>query len=510
MRILIPFLAALSLWGQVGMFRVQRRGAAAGGSWTAVVQHVAKVCATTTCTLGVGDGLATTGAGHTLVLVHNTYNGADGCLKYVSASGDGSWTYLPSASQCMKDSGNRYATQIVSWIPASTGGATSVTMSVTGTTQAWARTSLELIEVSYTGGTPTFDAGGTFWRANDWIGDPTCTTCAGVDLSLSGTKDIVMQSAVGLDNITAVAGGAFGSPAVNDGHVLLTDTIWDRASLSALNTTNGAAPSWTVASTIPTAVNGAAFGFGASSCSDIGLIDWAGGANGDAFSVTRLKNSTWQSDGGIQWYSVNTSPTFSNTVYQGMVSSFRSCAGGRTGTGGTMVMDYPTSLGANALTTMRPVADSGEASWLARGTNNWSAGEWFYTTIPDNDATTAYSANCIVSNPDYVCTTLIGTGSGLWLECEIYGIARIGTAAIQSGHWYWITREYNTDSNRRSCAVYDTAGSQLGSTSTHAGATSNKPAFFSLGPTGDLVTSGYHIYFGPVKLDTTGSFPLLP
>src|SRR5208282_478148 len=72
------------------------------------------------------------------------------------------------------------------------------------------------------------------------VSDSSCSSCAGVGLTLNGTNDIILQMGNPNNSLTAITGGAFSSTAFFDENL-----TGGEAYAAAKNTNNGTAPTWT-------------------------------------------------------------------------------------------------------------------------------------------------------------------------------------------------------------------------------------------------------------------------
>jgi len=139
-----------------------------------LVQHVVKDCANVaTCTATVSS----TGSGNviTVTLSHyNLYTTANNPIFFSSATdsvGTCTYQFIPSAWTEQSGNGNGYLTNLHAVCLNSASGATTVSMTITGTLNSGATSSMEVNEWTPSGGTPALDAGNT--------GPFTpCTSCA--------------------------------------------------------------------------------------------------------------------------------------------------------------------------------------------------------------------------------------------------------------------------------------------------------------------------------------------
>ena len=228
MRRWLPFfllLLPISLQAQLVARIPGPGGLTAGGTWS-VIQHKSSNTAScdglATCTLSV----TSTGSGHVLALVYAGNNNT-GASAYSSVSDNESevWAQCTACTATLNYSGTAYLTTIVAYVLSSTAGVTSVTMNLTANATEW---SLEFVELS-SSSTPYYDTG-------NHSNDASCTSCAGVGLTLVG-NDAVIQIANVAGGVTGISGSGFS--------ILDIDTQTVNGFASALNTNSGIAPTWT-------------------------------------------------------------------------------------------------------------------------------------------------------------------------------------------------------------------------------------------------------------------------
>jgi hypothetical protein len=214
------FLAILALLLQGLPFPGPGMPAASGGTPTlALVQHPtngACPASSSTCSVTV----ASTGSGHLIVVGMGYGNGTQVTLS--SVSGGGTYTVCTG---CPGFDAAGLGT-VMGYTLSSTSGATTITLNLSaavGGSEAWAR------EYSCTNGALSYDTAGTHDNS-------TATTSAtGATLTLTGTNDAIVQS---------VASGGSGVTAISAPYTTL-DTPGGDGVANLLNTTSGAAPTWT-------------------------------------------------------------------------------------------------------------------------------------------------------------------------------------------------------------------------------------------------------------------------
>jgi hypothetical protein len=143
---------------------------------------------------------------------------------FISSISDSSAWVVPAG--CAKSGSSRHLSCAYTLSLAS--GETSITINWSNSSPGGSPYG-QFLEISYTGNGLVFDSPG------GGITETSCTSCPGVALTLTGNNDIVSQSIyLNASNYSSVSGG-YGNQK--------TATNW--ASAYLLNTTSGAAPTWT-------------------------------------------------------------------------------------------------------------------------------------------------------------------------------------------------------------------------------------------------------------------------
>ncbi len=199
-----------------------------------LVQHPRLLCSAgnASCTVSVSS----TGASHALIAGVALQNGGN-CIS--SVSGGGTWNLCPSYGCCAYSSYNGVD---MAYVTSSASGTTSITVHLTGApTYAWA---VEILEYAPTSGR-SFSLN-TYGKVND----NSCTSCAGVGLSLGSTNSFVVQTASSANwNNTAIS-GTYTNPYDGFGQFYLF--------AGSINTTDGTAPTITINSSNPVSVSAVA------------------------------------------------------------------------------------------------------------------------------------------------------------------------------------------------------------------------------------------------------------
>lgn len=367
-------------------------------------------------------------------------------------------------------------------------------------------------DYSYSNGTLGLDATGDF----------NCTGCgtttAATGMTLSGSKDAVIQWGVGNhavpNHLTAISGS-------------FTDTSFPNDQTGAgfadiVGVSSFATPNWTVSSSNQAIKAGMAIGFGTTACSPWGIIDFSGGTATNNPSLATLTSSTTgmtgigqQSAGNWAYWAKtdsNNALTYQTASYHAMTVLERMCNGGVTYTtpGTQLGMQYSSTAGSSHLAEVVFNLPYG----FAGGTNKWTtvtASVWFRTTF-----TTADTLNQDVftiqqggSGGTFSNVILDQSGGQLRLSLEGSGSASIN---ITTNTWYKVCLKY-VKSGTGALAVYDASGSQIGSTATVTNSNGSPPGVVIGESLGGAVTTGRTNDYGGIKIcysDTAGCpFPLV-
>jgi hypothetical protein len=180
------------------------------------------------CSPSCSFSIPSTGSGNLLYLE------AGSSTKISSVSGGGSWT-VPSGCQ-LTVPGSTGGSLSCAYVLSSVAGASTVNVTMAGT----GPTAFALWEVASSSGPFSFDAIGSAQRA----GSPVITV-QGVPLTLSGSNDVIFQSAWISGGTNAIS--LYPGPENPNGQAILfysTATSANAGSAALLNTTNGTAPIW--------------------------------------------------------------------------------------------------------------------------------------------------------------------------------------------------------------------------------------------------------------------------
>lgn len=224
-----------SLWTQIqAPSNITCSGSAAGAS----------ACTVTASSTVAGDGLA---------LIETAFANCGSCVAgavYTSASGDSSWSHCSSANGSVQvgSSPNRFYTTDCAYILSATGGATSLSITLTfpvGTT-AWTE-SVVAVEFRKRTGSIVFDAAGTATTS------ASCTACTSPAITLSGSNDYVFQW-LGVGQVPlSILNPAYINP------IILDPNNVGAAWAGALNQTAAGAQTWSQAPAGGAVMSGIAF-----------------------------------------------------------------------------------------------------------------------------------------------------------------------------------------------------------------------------------------------------------
>ena len=486
---------------------------ASGQSFTLVQLVSSSGCTGTTCSV-----TASLGAGHILFIGASTVNPG---IKISSINVGG--TYVPGwmtngglyTQTAYLDGGYIYPTT-------STAGPIVVTFS--GTTGG---AHVDIAEVSFTGGTPSLDA------LNSNLNYESATdSVPGVGLNLTGSTDVVFQWAVTNTNLTAIT-------APYSTHAVFPNDETGQGAAIRLNTTSGAAPTWTSASGTNTSVTGAiAFGISASPCDPSFLVDFSGGTNGATPTPTDLLSSTFgiaaPGNGGFEispiWalnYSGGTGQfAYSTTAYHPLYSPMRFCYGGNT---------YSEPSNASNKLGMQATTDGTDdfyvlsiyfPQYLYNGLDAaplGTVGVWMMTDIPQTDTGGWIDTFTLEDSGggDYSNASLEPdnpTGLSMHLECG--GCTDTVFAEympIPTNAWFWVTmqRDASPGGGFTKLMVYDADLNPLGDPIIgNTGTPGNYNGYINIGRTGGYgsPTAGHHVWYDKEKacIGQNCPFPLLP
>jgi hypothetical protein len=194
-------------------------------TWTLTQVKGSSACSGTTCAVTV----TSTGSGHLLVAGMITGNTAADAISLVTAAAcAGSWVHCSNCSIGQSGDG----TSDFSYCTNSASGQTSITITITNTCSAGC---LGFIwEASSSLGTIAIDSGAT---PSGTKNDTTCTSCAGVSLTLSGNNDFIAALAPCGGTCSGLAGTGW----TND----LTNPSGDGAAHGITSGTQTAPATWT-------------------------------------------------------------------------------------------------------------------------------------------------------------------------------------------------------------------------------------------------------------------------
>jgi hypothetical protein len=243
-------------------------------------------------------------------------------------------------------------------------------------------------------------------------------------------------------------------------------------------------------------------------------FDGSGAVNGNAPTTTNLNASVITSSGGLNFTNAAAARETYDTTAQlhNLLTSLT--INGQTVTGsGTLGLTYLTGASPNAALVDLPGSASGSGSG---GLNSVSLAEWFSTDLADNDTlgnaysifeTRSVDTSSVACNPQ-----ILPDGTHLQMVLETNAGDATGSIQFTSGITYKLQTNYTTNGTNTVCqmAMYDTSGTQVGSTLSKTIAVANKPAGqLEIGVTGaEVETASKHIRQDNIVGSVYGTFPL--
>ena len=193
--------------------------------------------------------------------------------------------------------------------------------------------------------------------------------------------------------------------------------------------------------------------------------------------------------------------TFQSTAQENLLHSIDVCGTQYAGTG-SLGMQFQIASGTGLFYTY---------TWTTLS-NTASFGMWINTSILSTD-TNFYSTLGLIGGAggvDYIQGEEQGTGSQLQIHMETIS-GNHGSINVSNNTWYWVTGQY-VKGGTHSLAVYDTTGTQVGSTITAAATGSAAPIIFEFGRSGSEAGAPVATFwYDNLKMDYMfGTFPLLP
>lgn len=303
----------------------------ASASWGSIIQHPKGSSATHTCTVTL-SATGSTSAAFVVLLTHNLFTTVGQAMTFVSGTDSAGEVLTPvpsSWAQFWDGSAFVWYNIAIAWIPHVATGVTTIS----ATTQNTIGTLTSIcygIEASYSGGTPTLDAGTP-------LSTTTCTNCAGAVPTLTGKNLLGIQTINITGTPSAITGGAFTSPAFSD-----FDVTYAHSGISvAINTTSTTVPTWTNTAG-PGTRAGVYFGFTTTACVDYSVEDFSGGVatnvptnatllgNGTTTGVLGDFGSAWNNSTGTAFVITGSNVKYQTITAPVMTNIPRFCSGGVT------------------------------------------------------------------------------------------------------------------------------------------------------------------------------------
>lgn len=240
---------------------------------------------TASCSITV----ASTGTGHLLELSILMFRSTTNQSFVSSISGGGTWVTCSSCT--VYNSGQNTITK--AYVLSSTPGATTITVNATTTIANW---SLGYYELSLSSGTINYDTAGTGTNAS------CSTTCPGVGLTLSGTRDVIFQDNMPINAVTGIS-----AP-------YTTVIDWNAAGFASnLNTNSGSAPNWTQSPASTSIVSALAFSNTSSGSAPTSNAQCSGISFG-VTSVTCVMSSSVASTNDVLIFAMESTATGTLTI----------------------------------------------------------------------------------------------------------------------------------------------------------------------------------------------------
>lgn len=210
-----------------------------GGTWT-LVQHVVRdnpvgCQSATSCAFTNGvDGFVTPTAGNVGIILAGTFTALE-FTAYNGITNGGTWTEQTGAEADLT-----VGSAHTQWIAATTLSLVADSTITLNFTVAPSGATFHFIELHWSGSTTAVDVVDKNTRA-------TCTSCAGLALTLTGSADVIIQGIAPENGCTSITGGA--------GYTSFGDfASFGNALAGQINTTTATAPTWTCSPTGQAAV----------------------------------------------------------------------------------------------------------------------------------------------------------------------------------------------------------------------------------------------------------------
>ena len=220
----------LALCALVVLITTHRPKAPKHHTWTLVQSAVNNSCgAASSCAIGAGQSMSTTGTGHVIVLW--LVGAGIGSGKFSSVAGGASYAECPTGTNqatCLNQQAACTCETDMWYTLNTTSGVSTIT--ATWTTSI-TPTQFGMAEFSYTGTSPAVDASGTIYNSTN-------TNRGGVALTTTGANDLGVQ-VLGMVN-TSETPTSLGSPS----YASFTAFTAGGGAAGIINTTNGTAPTW--------------------------------------------------------------------------------------------------------------------------------------------------------------------------------------------------------------------------------------------------------------------------
>jgi hypothetical protein len=450
---------------------------------------------TTSCTITLSSALA---AGN-LYAIMGYLNGPNPPALIISSISDGgSVGTLQHAVGCtgMTPSGVAYNPDCAYVLPSNaTGGTgTSLTVNLSGTNGSGAGGAV--IYEYHPSATPSLvglDNDGAFAT------QVAAATQLGPAFTPSGTNNVTFQGwkpGTGFIDISSVS-----APYVTNQLLTPANFGWS----AAIST---ATPTWTSASSTDAIPMMMSFGFSPSACNEQGFNDFEGGTSGNTVTPALMRSSQHGWAGG--YWSLAGTIAYSSTNMPLQNSSGRLCGDGATyasGAGSIGLVETGTGAG---------TANNVSYAWAQNANTSLTAGVWFCSDLVNTDTSSVDVFLIGTDASDFANITFNQSGSSRFFELEtpagnsttINYSSGTGCGAGGTG-WVNLQVQYKRSPAVASFAIFNTSGTQIGTTVTETTSGTNNPTKVFLGHIGtQTITSGKHNFWDSLKIDLTGAFPL--
>jgi len=378
-------------------------------------------------------------------------------------------------------------------------GTTTATSPITVTyKQTDGDVNLAIWEVAYTGvGTPALDfADRTYVNSG--------TSVLGPAITMSSANGCVFQTIRTDNNVTAVS-SPYNSPT---GHSAFSGT--NGGWCAAFNQTSYSQPTYTINTTGVSGFCAVGFGLNPTAFQTLAICDFEASTDGTACTEALLKASMKGWHGG-QWSITGTAMKFESDASKPFVNAISRLNDGTalTAGAGSLGVEYLTATNMSYLK-----LDFDPNGGAAHNNNSYSAGIWFRFNLPANDTSNFDVFSIYSIDPTNFANVVFQANGGATsrtIRLETVSSSSVASVDLAPDTWYWLALLYNRATNHK-FRLYDTSlnlvGSEIVETFTGGG---NMPGYILIGNSiATSPTTGYKFWFDSLKVDPTGTWPILP